>query len=137
MVLAVDKIIEHEDWQDLNYRDFVAAAWAKARQRGRLPAFETATETVKAVINNGRWVAECPTGDGCAFVVTKSEPYLICVLGPHGPYKVVFPANAAAIEAVLLLRPKPENRNWTTENVTHLRRENRAAGLPDGVTVVV
>ena len=118
------KILEHEDWQGLSYRDFVAAAWARAGRPGQLPALETATESIKAFINNGRWVAECPMGDGCAFVVSKSDPYLICLFGPHGPYKIVFPANAEAIEAVLLLRPKPGNRNWTTENVSVLRREN-------------
>lgn len=123
-------IRQHNDAHpDLNYRDFVAVAWGKARQRGPLPAFEKAEETIDAYINYGRWIAECPMGDGCAFVVSKDQPYFICTVNAHGPYKVRFPRNANAIEDELRKRPE-NNQNWVKgETVGDLRVENERHGV--------
>lgn len=96
------------------------------------------TQRVEAYVNYGQWVAECPSGDGGAIVASRTEPFMCpeCWNAPwNGQWlEVVYPANKAAVEAVLLARPKVRNdyrtRNWVpSETVAGLQAENAERGL--------
>jgi len=92
---------------------------------------------LSAFINEGRWIAECPTGDGNAFVVSRNSDLFWCgICGNRttaGSWiRVRFPPGKAAIERLLMHRPDERNRNWLPgETVANLARENRAHGLRD------
>ena len=96
------------------------------------------TQTVKAYVNYGQWVAECPSGDGGAIQASRTEPFMCpeCWNAPWGGQwlGVVFPANKAEIESALLARPKVRNdyrtRNWVpAESLADLVAENVAHGI--------
>ncbi len=66
---------------------------------------------IKAIVNGGRWMAQCPTC-GSAAVVSVDEPLYACpdCGSPETGgswYRVVFPRARLAIEAELLKRPRP------------------------------
>lgn len=85
--------------------------------------------TVRAYVNHGRWVAECPLEDGYYAVAAKPGRGFTCAC--HGrEYVIAFPPEFAEIEAVLGRRPALRNRNWTPdETVADLERENAAHGI--------
>lgn len=84
-----------------------------------------------AVVNHSDWVAECPD---CPewLIVEPGEPFFCpnCQNVKNGGLArpVQFPAQKATIEAILKKRAIPQTRNWTTETVDELRRENRVMG---------
>jgi hypothetical protein len=93
---------------------------------------------IEAEVNHGRWVARCPFCPS-AQVVTPADPRFLCAgadgcanAPAEGAFvRVVFPAPAelAAIEALLAVRPA-EARNWTrAESVDDLKKENKAHGM--------
>ena len=124
----------------MSYRDFVAGFWYRERIE-QLPEWSEAVGAVKARINHGRWLVDCTTpGCGGADCVSKPEPFFICWRcgSPENggkPYHVIFPANAKAIEALLLKRPaavpfRATHRNWTPEEtLVKLRKENIELGV--------
>lgn len=91
-------------------------------------------------LNHGRWVIDCPSLTcGGAERVQPWQHLIVCVCADrdfcqHGPYcgtiiQLDWPADRAAIEAVMLFRPLL-NRNWYPgEPVEHLVEENAAHGL--------
>lgn len=86
---------------------------------------------VRAYINRSCWVADCECR-GC-MVVEPNEPYLCPDCGNAmyrgQPREVIFPKNREQIEAVLLKRPYPKNRNWLlTETLADLKRQNKENG---------
>lgn len=88
---------------------------------------------VQATIGRSDWRVDCPYCRG-ALVVEPGEPYFCpdCAMqgNDYKPLTVVFPANRAEIERVLLKRPDPETRNWLVgETVADLERENREHGI--------
>ena len=131
-----DKIITHEDWQRLPWVDFVAFYSRQHGGSGKLPPVTEKQGIVAAYINLGRWIAECPDGDGCAMVVTPAHPYFMCVVCGNEKnsgrwYGVKFPTQAEkkTIEAALLKRPI-KNRNWEPgETVKTLEAENLMHGV--------
>ena len=78
-----------------------------------------------AYVNHGRWVADCPLCPS-AQVVDRGCPEMWCPqCEPGGWFTVVFPEDASAIEVVLDMRPRINNRNWVPgETVEDLVREN-------------
>lgn len=101
---------------------------------------------IKAYVNHGRWVAECPDV-GCrgAELVKPGVPFVcgschrsdFLKKGNGKEYghkhSVQFPAWKETIERILAVRPT-ENRNWWIgEAVSDLRRENRKHGLPEAI----
>lgn len=86
-------------------------------------------ETV-AVVNHGRWVAECPAAE-CPEAHKVTPPADLFKCGNCGATAAVtFPAGWPAISAVLALRPVPQTRNWTPpETVADLTAENATRGL--------
>lgn len=87
--------------------------------------------SVPVVVNNGRWIVECPSGDGGAQMASREDRRFMCleclnaeVSGQWRP--VVWPADVAGIEAVLSQRGQA-NRNWLPhETVADLQAENEA-----------
>jgi hypothetical protein len=90
---------------------------------------------IKAFINHGNWMATC---DDCPAPSTLfAEPGLpfFCtncqnVMNGGQARPVEFPENRNEIEAVLLARDFPQNRNWLPgETIEELKTENRAHGV--------
>ena len=96
---------------------------------------------VKAVINHGRWIVECPGRCGGAVAASMESPIFACSIcgGPENDgraYRVVFPQFWEALEAALVKRPpgassSAENRNWRPEeSLAAIKRENVEHGVP-------
>ncbi len=98
---------------------------------------------IKAYINNGRWVANCPDPEcaGCE-VVDYGDPVFMCLScgnlrNKHGGkirlYPVSFPRpnEREEIENILLKRKRRVNRNWKSDLETKedLVKENKEYGL--------
>lgn len=136
--MRADIIVKHEDWQRLPLREFLAN---HAMALGvPLPRGDVKGE-VKPYVNQGRWVADCPTiGCAGAIVVSVQSPVFYCPdCGNQDNdgawYQVVFPMELEAIERELLKRPARDgframNRNWKPgETVALLAAENKTQGI--------
>ena len=128
----MDKIMVHEDWWQTPLRAHVSTFW-RIQQRGKpLPPCTPTSGTVKAVVNHGRWVVECPNGCGDALCVSDAARcYICCNCGGKTWYHVAFPRDRKGIEAVLLQRKAQHpflnapTRNWMVgETVKDLEAEN-------------
>ena len=137
--MAKNIIYHHEDWQKTPLWNFLVPHWAQW-QGGPLPAFGEIQGNVEALINQGRWLVNCPNACGNAIVVSAVAPYYICVEcgSPENDgkwYTVVFPRQKAVIESVLLERPEKipfqaKTRNWAPgESLYKLRKENKDRGI--------
>lgn len=87
--------------------------------------------TVSPIVNHGRWIVQCPW---CASAEMAGEWFFCsqgCFNGAIGRkyVRVVWPKQKEAIEAVLLKRPDPQTRNWTSETIDELARENKGHGV--------
>lgn len=100
-------------------------------------------EPLVARVNHGAWIASCSCGmtrrlESPGGVVFFENPLVWCIccwnLGVRDAWRPVAtppPAERAAIEAVLALRPKIEDRNWEPhETVTDLIAQNLEHGDP-------
>jgi hypothetical protein len=76
------------------------------------------TTPIRATINDGRWLAECPNCPGSAMLVTPGIDTVVCDSVCNGEYPVVFPEDREAIEQ-LLQQPR-EKRNWSGETLDEL-----------------
>ncbi len=101
------------------------------QEQQRVPQ-ENSQERV-AYVNHGRWVVDCNTDCHGAGLTSPTFNVSVCFDCGTVYTNIVFPDNAAAIEAVLLKRPDMVHRNWSrpetielleTENVTHLMKDN-------------
>lgn len=112
-------------------------AWGRVAHL--VPSVEDApddTTPVAARVNMGRWIADCPDCNGAEFV-WLDNPRLWCVgcrnAAIGGAWRAVTLPDAedrAAIEAALVVRPNPANRNWQApETVAELLAENAAMGV--------
>jgi len=79
---------------------------------------------IKAYVNHGRWVADCPKCNGAELIHAKDVLFKCQLCKAEAECKQ--PRNARKIDA--LLEPRPlENRNWQAgESLDDLRRENAA-----------
>lgn len=86
-------------------------------------------EPLKALVNHGRWIVNCPTCLGSQFA-SRTERRFFCTTclnqAAGGLWiHVDWPDQAARIEQLLLRRPNPANRNWYPhETIADLEREN-------------
>jgi hypothetical protein len=92
---------------------------------------DTAPRVVARVAHN-RWVADCECGG--AETVADGHPFFCFSchnFGHNGRARLVeFPPRPAAVEAYLLRRPDPLQRNWEpTETLDDLRAQNMALGV--------
>ncbi len=97
---------------------------------------EVAEGELDAEVNHNRWIVQCPDCLGATFVwVREDEPLQLCPNCWNGAVgyrvrKVRLPQAIERIEAVLKVRPLPQNRNWKPpETVEDLERENAEHGL--------
>ena len=87
---------------------------------------------VRAYMNWGRWVVDCPAGCGGAELASSNR---CASCGEE--YRVDFPPERQAIERLLALRPETKkgvasHRNWRPgETLADLRRENIEHGVKD------
>ena len=138
-------IAQHEDMFRVPFKIFHENFWI-GRQGTSPPDMADATGTVKAYINHGRWVVECPAGCGHAIAASVSNPYFLCTMcgtktNSGQWFHVTFPAERAEIEQLLVQRapahPTRPNmpyfvntRNWEPdETVEQLEQENRKRGV--------
>lgn len=111
--------------------------WVKRTIEDRWPGqrvvWETRGHVVRAWVNRGDWVANCPHCPGSQIVEPGQPFYCIdCrMIGNEGyAQKIWFPGARRAIEAILSLRPNPMTRNYLMgETVDGLRAENIEHGL--------
>ena len=98
-----------------------------------MPDWRVDGPAVAAYVIRGNWVADCPF---CreTIVVEPGQPFTCpnCTMAENGgkARPLAMPEQRAEIEAALLQRPVPDNRNWLVgETVEDLVRENRAHGV--------
>lgn len=137
-------IIEHHDWQNEPFYEFVRRFLPGIRVPQ--PTDPDAVQgTITAEVNHGRWICRCPTCAG-ALIVTAQVPYFLCTdcanISNGGKwYRVRFPAatQKTNIEKILMARPAAHwrlagTRNWlSSQTLAELRRENLERGLPEQV----
>jgi hypothetical protein len=96
-----------------------------------LPPLDRADGQALAYVSHGRWVADCPS---CASAqeVDPADPQFWCPMCQLPSWRTLLvpgKRELARIEAALLARPNPENRNWMPpETVEHLEAETSAGG---------
>lgn len=106
-------------------------ARARPERRDALRAPVAKGGDVLVVANHGRWIIECPDGDGGAQLASRADPRFMCVeclnASVDGKWRrVVWPKDADKIGAVLDARAFEVNRNWTgDETLADLKAEDR------------
>ena len=95
-----------------------------------------------AYLNHGRWVVDCSAGDcqavlfadravcECRDVSVCDHPSIPCGV----PIVVMFPDDRVSIDRVMIRRPR-RNRNWNSETIADLKRENMIHGVEEGEVV--
>lgn len=95
------------------------------------------TQTTFAYVNHGRWLVDCPFCRSTQ-LAAKTDPRFLCAGAAGcgnaqvgGAYvNVVWPKDTDRIEAELVKRATPLNRNWMPgETVKDLQRENAEHGV--------
>lgn len=124
MIQTARDIFKHKGLKEAgDYRGQLDAAMIKRRAMGlKGTVVETDTPSY-AEINNGRWTAECP----CGASVATDPAWGVAGCFGCGIWQttIVFPADSAAIEKVLELRPDARNQNWRVEeSIEVLQAEN-------------
>ena len=99
-----------------------------ARRESVIAETDVADMELMAEVNHGRWVVHCPFCAGAEFA-WEGGPFMCCSCWNEeagGKFlKMRFPQERKEIEALLLKRPKAENRNWhRDEPIEELKAEN-------------
>ena len=89
-----------------------------------------------ARVNHGRWIVDCPNCRSASFATAPTPrlrsavPSFVCPDCNGGPWPAGYPAERAAIVALLDVRPDPTKRNWAPgETLGDLAAENAEHGL--------
>ena len=124
----------HEDWQEIPYKDFIDYYLLQNGHK-KSPDFIETGGKLKAEINHGRWIVNCPADDcGGAMIVSSLTPYFMCpycanIINKGKWFNVNFPQDKKGIETILEKRLK-KNRNWLPgETLEDLIKENRDRGI--------
>ncbi len=131
-----DKIVVYEDIFPQDAHVFVNGRRNSKGLRDPVPENpRNLIGTVKAYVNHGRWIAECPGGCTDAVLASSEYPVFVCSM-PHCEEKnylrIVFPTNRSNLETELLkrsLHPSggKTHANWHVgETVADLRKERLA-----------
>lgn len=132
-------IVTFEHTWGVDYRAWVRAMARKDSMHAPGPDNAVAGAEVRAYINGGRWLAECPDCRS-AQVVSDTERVFWCLHCGNSEINfawrhVRMPRNRRAIEPVLLKRPAARSdraisRNWKVgEAVEFLEQENVEHGV--------
>jgi hypothetical protein len=89
---------------------------------------------VRAYVNQGRWIVDCPDCRGAEFVWLAGPPIMLCascwnqmIGGLWRPVALPDAETLATVTMILIDRPLALNRNWTPgETLTELANENLA-----------
>lgn len=123
-------IHDQRDIYQVGTVDDVRRFWAIGAGR----PLEQTNDVLKAYVSHGRWVADCARCNG-GTVAWIENPDAAC-LDCGAIARVEFPPDHGEIEAILLARPNPANRNWRTNDlVAQLLDENREHKLPQRLFV--
>lgn len=118
-------------------QDTSEAFWHRMTGRPQSPpAPADGLPIVAAVVNHGRWIAECPACSS-AQLVRPDDPRFWCVecrnASAGGAWlRIVWPDDAAAAEHFLLERPAEATRNYDPrrgEDAVDLAGENALRGI--------
>ncbi len=133
-----DKILTHEDMFKLPYGVFVRGIAAKKSMHAPGQDGVTGGTPLKARVDWGRWLVDCPDCNSAAIVSEESRLYWCLTCGNASINfawrKVQMPRDRSDIEAALVKRPaaQPDNavtRNWTPgETVAELEKVNTENG---------
>lgn len=87
-----------------------------------------------AFLQEGDWIAECPSGCGAAMWIEPGQPFMCAIcwnVQIGGRWRmVVWPKDREAIESEILKRPIHVTGNWLPgETVEDLQRENTEHGI--------
>ena len=126
------------DWQGVHgERDLHDVAYENGGKDGQpMPHGGLATRhEAHAIVNHGRWIAQCPFCDGAEYVDFGRPTFWCCSCRNASVSQHLVPLiwpsalNRAAIEAELMRRPLA-NRNWAWgEEIAGLQAENQAHGV--------
>lgn len=114
--MKITKILTGEEQYSVKKRGgYRAYVHSLLLQRyGIAPNWELCASPVFAWINQGNWAADCECGG--SMIVEPGESYICpdCVNAAQGGLArpVIWPDGKKDIEAVILERPFPRNRNW-------------------------
>jgi hypothetical protein len=108
-----------EEWEGLAQEQLIRLGMTSPRKGG----------TVKAYVNRGRWVADCPHCNGGIGVSPRYKEAMDFSCGTR--YTVEFPSDWPEASTVLDARP-PDNANWkpNDQRVMDLKEENLRRGVP-------
>jgi len=110
-----------------NYRLWVMRT-VEDRWPGHRVVWETRGHIVRAWVNQGNWVVNCPHCKGSQIAEPGHPFYCVdCLMVGNEGYaqKVWFPGARRTIERLLMMRPDPATRNYLVgETVDSLRAEN-------------
>ena len=89
--------------------------------------------TVSPIVSHGRWLIPCPWCFS-ASMASRDDHRFFCVECRNRPVDgkwlaVKWPESRDEIEGLLVMRPNPKTRNWTTETVAELLAENASRGV--------
>lgn len=91
---------------------------------------------MNAYMNHGRWIVHC-SADDCQAVLFADRMACECrdesvcehpSIPCGAPIVAIFPDDKEVIEVLMALRPR-RNRNWESETVAELKRENLLQGV--------
>ena len=83
-----------------------------------------------ARVNHSRWLVDCPNCNSAEVMQVGAKTFSCREC--KSVYTVVWPGNVDEINAILGIRPKAENRNWSPgETVEMLRLENVVHGIEE------
>jgi len=101
-------------------------SWHRPTRYGNDPRMMT---VVKAYVNHGRWVVDCPR-EFCPTAHQVDTPGLFACENCGATGEVEFPSYRRDVERVLGMRPVPQTRNWVPgETVDELLVENVTFGV--------
>ena len=100
----------------------------------RPTAYAMADKSLPVEVNDDRWIVRCPCGGAQLASWTDRRFFCVdCAMAWTGGkwVTVTWPANPAAVEAALDVRPERHTRSWTpNQSVKDLHRENDDHGVP-------
>ena len=104
--------------------------WRRALHTRRLELIDEISTVLRAYVNHGRWVADCPACNGGVLGPNPQDGGTAPCLDCGHLYTIAYPQEWRAIQALLVRRPRMENRNWRPgETCALLRAENLEHGV--------
>ena len=108
----VDKILQHEDLWKAPFTEFITFHF---RRWGNGVPVNECFDSVKARVDDGRWVVDCPNCNSAMLTSSKVDMFICAECGSPdvgGRWRrVEYPEQREEIERLLLLRPANKGRS--------------------------